>query len=70
MRVLNKDIWPCRVKVDIESNDFKGITEMEVWLGETLGTFRDRWTVVHHYKYAYFYFHNENDAVLFSLRWT
>jgi len=68
MRELRKELWPYKVKVN--ENEFTtSITEMEIWLGEKLGTFKGRWNVVYWSNETYFYFRKQEDAVIFSLRW-
>ena len=68
MRELRKELWPYKVKVN--ENEFTtSITEMEIWLGEKLGTFKGRWNVVYQSSSTYFYFRLQEDAVIFSLRW-
>lgn len=68
MRILNKKLWPYKVKVN--ENEFtNSITEIELWLGEHLGTFRGRWNVVYQSNCTYFYFNKQEDAMMFSLRW-
>lgn len=68
MRELRKELWPYKVKVN--DNEFTvSVTEMELWLGKQLGTFRGRWNVVYEPNCTYFYFHKQEDAVIFSLRW-
>jgi len=67
MRELKRELWPHKVKVN---SDVKhDITSIELWLGQKFGTFKGRWNVVYHYNATYFYFRNESDAVMFSLRW-
>lgn len=65
MRVLKKELWPYRVVL----NAPESITEMEVWLGLQLGTFKDRWNVVYHSDQTHFYFRLGEDATLFALKW-
>jgi len=68
MRILKKEVWPYKVKVN--KNEFTtSVTEMEIWLGEQLGTFKGRWNVVYQSKEIYFYFRDGKDATMFSLRW-
>lgn len=67
MRELKKELWPYKVKVN--SDNTKDITPVEIWLGETLGTFKGRWNVVYQYNHTDFYFKNSQDALLFTLRW-
>lgn len=68
MRILKKELWPYRVKVNTDNN--YNTTAVEVWLGETLGTFKGRWTIVHQYSETHFYFKESKDATLFALRWS
>ena len=68
MRILKKEIWPYKVKVN--ENEFTtSITEMEVWLGKQLGTFKDRWNIVYQSNHTDFYFRHGEDATLFALKW-
>lgn len=68
MRKLKKDVWPYNVKVN--KNEFStSVTEMEIWLGEQLGTYKGRWIVVYQSNETYFYFREGKDATMFSLRW-
>jgi hypothetical protein len=69
MRTLKKELWPY--KVEVNGDEFTtNVTEMEVWLGEQLGTFKGRWNVVYQFKHTYFYFRESSDATLFALRWS
>jgi hypothetical protein len=68
MRVLRKELWPYKVKVN-DKEFTTSITEMEIWLGEQLGTFKGRWNVVYHYNQTDFYFREGRDATLFALKW-
>lgn len=65
MRELKKELWPYKVMLDKPDS----VTEIEVWLGSQLGTFKGRWNVVYQHNKTYFYFRNQADAVIFSLRW-
>lgn len=67
MRILKKELWPCKVKVNDDNT--KNITEVELWLGESFGTFKGRWNVVYHSNHTDFYFKNQRDANWFALRW-
>ncbi len=69
MRVLKKELWPWKIKVN-EAEFTTSVTEMEIWLGEQLGTFKGRWNVVYQSKHTYFYFRKGEDATLFALRWS
>jgi hypothetical protein len=66
----SRELWPY--KVEVNHKEFtKSITEMELWLGKQLGTFKDRWNVVYQTDYTtYFYFRDSKDAIMFSLRWS
>lgn len=68
MRELKKELWPYKVKVG-EHEFTNSITDMELWLGEQLGTFKGRWNVVYHHNQTEFYFRHGEDATLFALRW-
>ena len=68
MRILNKELWPYKVTVG-EQEFTTSITEIELWLGEQLGTFRGRWNVVYQYNQTDFYFRESQDATIFALRW-
>lgn len=67
MRILKKELWPYRVKVN--SDNTNDITPVELWLGEKLGTFKGRWNVVYEYNHTDFYFKEQGDAVIFALKW-
>ncbi len=65
MRRLKKELWPVKITVDKpESTD-----DIYYWLGDHLGVFKGRWNAVYQHNCTDFYFRNEKDAVLFSLRW-
>ena len=66
-RRLRKELWPHRVTVN--SDNKKDITEIEIWLGRQLGTFKGRWNVVYRYNGTDFYFRDQGDATLFALKW-
>ena len=69
MRELKKELWPYKVKVN-HKEFTESITEMELWLGKQLGTFKGCWNVVYQTEYTtYFYFRESKDATIFSLRW-
>lgn len=66
-RQLKKELWPHQVTV---RSDIKhDITPIELWLGQQLGTFKDRWNVVYQFNRTDFYFRDQCDATLFALRW-
>ena len=66
MRELKRDLWPTKVTI----NKPESVTDIEVWLGNTLGTFKNRWNVVYHHNTTDFYFKDEHDALVFSLKWS
>lgn len=63
MRQLKKELWPYKVTL---KNETDGV---EDWLFTKFGKFKDRWNAVYKFNSSDYYFHNESDAVLFSLRW-
>ena len=67
MRELKRNLWPYRVKVN--GNFYGAITDIEIWLGDQLGTFKGRWNVLYQHDATYFYFRDSKDATLFALRW-
>ena len=67
-RRLRKELWPHRVAVN--SDNKKDITEIEIWLGHQLGTFKGRWNVVYQFNRTDFYFRDQGDATLFALKWS
>jgi hypothetical protein len=69
VRKLKRELWPHMVKLEKTDSEQHNVTEMELWLGETLGTFRGRWNVVYNHNSTDFYFKNERDTILFALRW-
>lgn len=69
MRRLKKELWPCCVELDLDQSDVK-IVEIETWLGKRYGAFRKRWNVVFHWDHAAFYFREEQDATMFTLKWS
>lgn len=67
-RQLKREIWPHCVVLDQKHRD--NITAVEVWLGEQLGTFYNRWMIIHRKNNVEFYFHESVDATIFALRWS
>lgn len=65
MRVLKKELWPCKVHVDSE----KDADNIEIWLSTNLGVFRGRWNAVYGMLGTDFYFRNSKDALMFRLKW-
>jgi hypothetical protein len=69
MRILKKELWPVKVKIDKDEFD-SGHYEIELWLGEHLGPFKGRWNSTAGNGCRYYYFRNGQDAMHFSLKWT
>lgn len=69
MRALKKEIWPYCISVDVEETH-GSMYEIEIWLGETLGSFKDRWNAVYKSNGTDFYFRQGRDATMFALRWS
>lgn len=65
MRTLKKELWPHKITIDFPAAD----SEREQWLGEQLGAFKVNWNIVYFHNKTDFYFRNEQDALLFALRW-
>ena len=63
MRVLKKTIWPHQIK--LASNVEDNCDPRLVWLNEKLS--KDRWYLVGPNTYC---FKTQQDAVIFSLRWS
>jgi hypothetical protein len=68
MRVLKKELWPHCITLDIDEYD-GNMYHIEIWLGETLGSFKDQWNAVYNGNKTDFYFRKGKDALLFALRW-
>ena len=64
-RILKKELWPYCVPVEFTGD----IDKMKMWLGNLLGPFKEQWNIVYLHNRTDFYFRNEQDAVLFSLKW-
>jgi len=66
-RILKKELWPYRVPVEFTED----IDKMEMWLDTAIcpGSFKEQWNIVYLHNRTDFYFRNEQDAVLFSLKW-
>jgi hypothetical protein len=68
MRILKKELWPCCVAIDTDSD---GYIEIETWLEENLGCITDQWNVVYQYNNkSDFYFREAQEATMFALRWS
>lgn len=66
MRELKRKLWPYRVEI----NPGNAIEEIETWLGERVGCFKQEWNVVYLHNHDHYYFKNSNDATMFALKWT
>jgi hypothetical protein len=69
MRRLNKEYWPHKLTVGVDEFAV-AVSDMEDWLRESVGEFKQSWNVVYLYNQTDFYFHNEQDLLMFSLRWS
>lgn len=69
MRELKRELWPHKVSVN-KNYQYKDLTPIELWLGESLGAFKTRWNVVYRSDKTDFYFQSGEDAMLFKLTWT
>jgi len=70
MRILKKELWPHKIELDISDNDSDKIYDIEIWLGEQLGCFKDRWNAVYKHNGTDYYFKDDEFATLFLLRWS
>lgn len=66
MRQLKKELWPYSVMVNTTNDQ---IYDIEMWLGEQLGSFKDQWNAVHRTNSSKFYFRQGADAMIFKLKW-
>ena len=69
MRVLKKELWPYKIVLDDDEHNHD-IKQVESWLGEHIGPFRERWNMVYLFDETHFYFRNQRDAAWFALRWS
>jgi hypothetical protein len=69
MRILKKELWPAKVLIPIHQYQDDHY-EIEIWLGEQYGAFKDRWNQVPCQKGVHYYFRNTKDANWFALRWS
>ena len=68
MRVLKKELWPYKIVLDDDEHNHD-IKQVESWLAEHMGAFRERWNVVYLYGETHFYFVSDRDRMWFALRW-
>lgn len=64
MRRLKKELWPIRIRISRYNDD------IESWLESSLGLFRNQWNAVYYEEYTDYYFRSEQDALIFSLKYT
>jgi hypothetical protein len=69
MRVLKKELWPHRVAVNVDDTNMK-IDDIETWLGNNYGAFKDGWNAVYQHGRTDYYFRQGSDATMFALRWS
>ena len=69
MRILKKELWPHCVNLDVDDTGIK-IDNVEIWLGNHLGSFKDQWNAVYYYNSTNFYFKEGKDATLFALKFS
>ncbi len=69
MRILKKEIWPFKVKLNVDDSRMI-MHDIEMWLGENLGSFKSSWNAVYHHDYTDFYFKSGEDAMMFQLKWS
>lgn len=65
MRRLKKELWPHKTKLNL----LHSTTEVEEWLGKTLGKFKGEWNVVYQNTSIEYYFKQDRDLTMFMLRW-
>jgi hypothetical protein len=65
MRRLKKQLWPHKTKLNL----LHSTTEVEEWLGKTLGKFKGKWNVVYQSTSIEYYFKQDRDLTMFMLRW-
>ena len=67
-RQLNKKVWTEKVVLaEPSESDY---APRDKWLKEKFGSYGNRWyVIINNNKTFIFYFKNEEDAVLFALRW-
>ena len=70
MRILKKELWPHKITLDVNDDTGDKIYDIEIWLGERLGSSKDRWNAVYRHNGTDFYFRQGRDATMFALRWS
>ena len=69
MRILKKELWPHKIELDVSDDTGDKIYDIEIWLGENLGSCKDQWNAVYKHNGTDFYFREGCDATMFALRW-
>ena len=70
MRILKKELWPHKIELDVSDDTGDKIYDIEIWLGENLGSFKGQWNAVYKHNGTDFYFREGRDATMFALRWS
>jgi len=68
VRQLKKELWPSKILITKDEFDSDHY-EIEMWLGEKMGSFKGRWNMVPANRGVHYYFRDSKDATLFALRW-
>ena len=68
MRILKRELWPHKVTIDITTSNVI-IEEVEQWLGDNVGGFKNHWNTVYKFSSTDYYFKDERHQFLFILRW-
>jgi hypothetical protein len=67
MRKLKQELWPYMISFNKVETD-AGFYEIEVWLGENVGCFKQFWNAVYRHDGTDIYFKDEKDATMFAFR--
>ena len=71
MRELKKEVWPDKVRIKSPTVGYHLNAEnIEFWLGQNVGGFKDKWNVIYNGYTVDYYFRDSETATFFSLRWT
>jgi hypothetical protein len=68
MRRLKQELWPHKITLNKIETD-AGFYEIEIWLKQNMGLWKDRWIVIYFHNKTDVYFRDGKDATMFSLRW-
>lgn len=69
MRQLKKELWPHKVVINVDYSNRKN-DDIEKWLSNIYGVFKDRWNVVYQHNQTDYYFRQGTDAAMFALKWS